>query len=111
MLDTGQFTLYATFLAHEGKFEETKALCQESLRLTKTAVGVQQAICLEPPQPEKPFVVVSIWRTKEDFQQFLQTPEMKAFHNKTAVQEMFKTALQTATADFYTLMDSWVTSH
>lgn len=111
MLETGQFTVYATFLAQEGKYEQMKALCRESLRLTKAAPGVEQAICLEPPKPEKPFVFVSIWQSRDDFQSFLKTPSMQEFHGKTAVQYMFDTAMQTATADFYTVMEAWVTPH
>lgn len=111
MVETGQFTVYATFLAHEGKYEQMQAICRESLALTKAAPGVQQAICLEPPKPEKPFVFVSIWRSKQDFQAFLQTPAMQAFHSKTAVQQMFDTAMQAATADFYTIMDAWNPLH
>lgn len=107
MTETGQFTVYATFLAQEGRYEQMKSLCRESLRLTKAASGVTQAICLEPPQPEKPFVFVSIWQSKSDFQSFLKTPPMQEFHGKTAVQHMFDTAMQTATADFYTVMEAW----
>ena len=44
MIETGQFTLYATFLAHQGQYEQMKAICRESLALTKAAPGVQQAI-------------------------------------------------------------------
>ena len=111
MLKTGQFTVYATFLAHEGKVEQMEAICRESFALTKAAPGVQQVICLEPPKPEKPFVFVSIWQSKDDFQAFMQTPAMREFHSKTAVNHMFATAMQTATADFYSVMDAWVTPH
>ncbi len=111
MTETGQFTLYATFLAQQGQYEQMKAICRDSLALTKAAPGVQQAICLEPPKPEKPFVIISIWRSKEDFQTFLKSPPMQEFHSKTAVQQMFDTAMQEATADFYTVMDTWVTPH
>lgn len=111
MIETGQFTVYATFLAHEGKYKEMEALCRESLVLTKAASGLQQVICLEPPKPEMPFVFLSIWRDKADFQAFLQTPAMRAFHSKTAVQEMFDTAMQKATADYYSVMDAWIPAH
>lgn len=111
MLETGQFTVYATFQARDGAYDEMAAICRESLALTKAAPGVQQAICLEPPKPDKPFVFVSIWRDKRDFQAFLQTPGMKQFHSQAAVQQMFDTAMQTATAEFYTVMESWVTPH
>lgn len=109
MTETAQFTLYATFLAHEGEYEQMKAICRDSLALTKAEPGVQQAICLEPPKPEKPFVFVSIWRSQDDFQTFLKSPPMQEFHSKTAVQQMFDTALQEATADFYTVMKASVT--
>ena len=108
MIETGQFTVYATFLAQDGKYAQTEALCRESLTLTKAASGLQQAICLEPPKPDKPFVFVSIWRDKADFQTFLQTPAMREFHSKTAVQKMFDTAMQEATADYYSVMDAWI---
>lgn len=111
MLESGQFTLFATFLAHEGKYAEMEAICRETLALSKAAPGVTQAICLEPPEPEKPFVFVSVWQSKDDFQAFLKSPPMQAFHSKTAVQQMFDTAMQAATADFYTVMDAWVTPH
>lgn len=107
MVKTGQFTVYATFLARDGEYAQMAALCRESLTLTKAAPGLQQVICLEPPKPEKPFVFMSIWRDKADFQAFLQTPAMRAFHSKTAVQTMFETAMQAATADFYSVMDTW----
>ncbi|MDX1417510.1 MAG: antibiotic biosynthesis monooxygenase family protein [Candidatus Promineifilaceae bacterium] len=107
MLETGQFTVYATFLAQKGKYEQMEAICRESLSLTKTAPGLQQVICLEPPNPEKPFVFVSIWHSKANFQAFLQTPDMREFHSKAAVQKMFDTAMQEATADFYSVMDAW----
>lgn len=110
MIETGQFTVYATFLAHEGKYEQMESICRESLALTKTAPGLQQVICLEPPKPEKPFVFFSIWRSKRDFQAFMQTPAMHEFHSKTAVQAMFDTAMQEATADFYSVMDTWVSA-
>jgi quinol monooxygenase YgiN len=111
MLESGQFTLYATFLAHEGKYAEMEAICRETLALTIAAPGVTQAICLEPPKPEKPFVFMSVWDSKDDFQAFLKSPPMQVFHSKTAVQQMFDTAMQDATADFYTVMDAWVTPH
>lgn len=111
MLESGQFTLYATFLAHEGKYAEMETICRETLALTKEAPGVTQAICLEPPKPEKPFVFVSIWESKDDFQAFLKSPPMQVFHSKTAVQQMFDTAMQDATADFYTVMDAWASPH
>lgn len=111
MIEEGQFTLCAAFLAHEGKFEAVKALCLESLALTQAAVGVQQALCLEPSKPEKPFVFISIWRSEADFQAFLQTQPMRAFHSKTAVQQMFETAMQEAKADFYTVVSAWVKPH
>jgi len=111
MIETGQFTLYATFLAHQGQYEQMKAICRDSLALTKAAPGVQQAICLEPPKPEKPFVIISIWRSQDDFQAFLKSPPMQEFHSKTAVQQMFDTAMQDATADFYTVLDTWVIPH
>ena len=111
MLESGQFTLYATFLAHEGKFAELEAICRETLALTKAAPGVTQVICLEPPKPQQPFVFVSIWQSKDDFQAFLKSPPMQVFHSKAAVQQMFDTAMQSATADFYTVMDAWVTPH
>ena len=111
MLESGQFTLYATFLAHKGKYAEMEAICRETLALTIAAPGVTQAICLEPPKPEKPFVFMSVWESKDDFQTFLRSPPMQVFHNKTAVQKMFDTAMQDATADFYTVMDAWVTPH
>lgn len=110
MLATGQFTVYATFLAYEGKYEQMKELCHQSLTLTKAATGAKHALCLEPPKPEKPFVFVSVWQSKGDFQAFLQSPPMQEFHNKAAVQQMFDTALQKATADFYTVLESWTTS-
>ncbi len=109
MLEDGQFSLYATFLAQEGKYAEMEAICRETLALTKAAPGVTQAICLALPKPEKPFVFVSVWQSKADFQAFLNSPPMQVFHSKTAVQQMFDTAMQTATAEFYTVMDAWVT--
>lgn len=111
MVSSGQFTLYATFLAHEGKYAEMEAICRETLALTQAASGVTQAICLEPPKPNKPFVFMSVWESKDDFQAFLNSPPMQAFHSRTAVQHMFDTAMQDATADFYTVMDAWVTPH
>ena len=111
MLDSGQFTLYATFLAQEGKYAEMQTICRETLAVTAAAPGVTQAICLEPPKPDKPFVFVSVWESKDDFQAFLKSPPMQVFHSKEAVQQMFDTAMQDATADFYTVMDAWVRPH
>ena len=111
MIKTGQFTLYATFLAKEGQYEQMAEICRESFELTKAASGLQQVICLEPPKPDKPFVLISVWQSKADFQMFLQTPAMREYHSKTAVQAMFDTAMQEATADFYTMMDAWLPTH
>ena len=107
MIKTGQFTLYATFLAKEGQYEQMAEICRQSFALTQAASGIRQVICLSPPKPDKPFVFVSIWQSEADFQAFLQTPAMREFHSKTAVQAMFDTAMADATADFYTIMDAW----
>lgn len=107
MIKTGQFTLYATFLAKEGQYEQMAEICSQSVTLTQAASGIQQVICLSPPKPNKPFVFISIWQSKADFQAFLQTPAMREFHSKTAVQAMFDTAMEESTADFYNIMDVW----
>ncbi len=111
MLESGQFTVFATFLAQEGKVEQMEAICRESFTLTKASPGLQQVICLESPKPDKPFIFLSIWRDKADFQAFLQTTAMREFHSKAAVQKMFDTAMQEATADFYSVMDAWNPTH
>jgi quinol monooxygenase YgiN len=107
MIETGNFTVYATFLAQHDRYDQMQAICRESFDLTKATPGLKQVICLEPPKPEQPFVFVSIWQSRSDFQAFLQTPAMHTFHSKTAIQKMFDTAMQAASADFYTVMDAW----
>jgi heme-degrading monooxygenase HmoA len=111
MIKPGQFTVYATFLAQSGKYEEMKAINRESFSLTQETPGLLQVFCFEPPKPEKPFVFVSIWGSKTDFQAFLKTARMREFHSEQAIKRMFETAMADATAEFYTVMDAWHAPH
>ena len=111
MIDAGQFTLHATFLAQPDKYEEMKAITRESFALTREAPGLLQVLCLEPSKVEKPFVFVSLWRTKADFQAFVKSPAMGEYHSSRAIQTMFETAMADATADFCTVMDAWTAPH
>ena len=107
MIEQGQFTLYATFKAHQGQYESMKAATLESFALTREAAGLLEVICLEPPKTELPFVLISIWRSKADFQAFLKSPPMLEYHSQQAVKTMFETILADATAEFYTTLDGW----
>ena len=111
MIDAGQFTLHATFLAQPDKYEEMKAITRESFALTRETPGLLQVLCLEPPKAEKPFVFVSVWRSKADFQAFLKSPAMVEYHSSEAIKAMFETAMADATADFYTVLDAWTAPH
>ncbi|MCO5194347.1 MAG: antibiotic biosynthesis monooxygenase [Anaerolineae bacterium] len=111
MIETGQFTLHATFLAQPDKYKEMKAIARESFALTQDTPGLLQVLCLEPPKPDKPFVFVSIWQPKADFQAFLKTPAMREYHSQQAIKTMFETAIADSSADFYTIMDAWDAPH
>ncbi len=111
MINSDQFTVHATFLAHPGKYEEMKAISRESFAVTQETPGLLQLFCFEPPKAEKPFVIVSIWQSKADFQTFLTTAKMREFHSAKAIKRMFETAMAEATADFYTVMDAWHAPH
>lgn len=111
MIETGQFTLHATFLAQPNQYDAMKALTRDSFALTQATPGLQQVICLEPPKETLPFVFISVWQSKADFQAFLQTPAMREFHSKDAVEAMFATAIADSSAEFYTVMDAWHAPH
>ena len=111
MIDAGQFTLHATFLAQPDKYEEMKAITRESFALTRETPGLLQVLCLEPPKAEHPFVFISVWRTKADFQAFMTSPAMVEYHSSQAIRTMFETAMADATAEFYTVMDAWTVTH
>jgi quinol monooxygenase YgiN len=111
MIESDQFTVHATFLAQPDKYEEMKAITRESFALNREQPGLVQVICLEPVSADKPFIFVSIWRSKSDFQTFLKTPEMREYHSSQAIKIMFETAMADASADFYTVMDAWHAPH
>jgi quinol monooxygenase YgiN len=111
MIDAGQFTLHATFLAQPGKYEEMKEITRESFALTRETPGLLQVLCLEPSAADKPFVFVSVWRSKADFQAFLKSPVMREYHRSQAIKAMFETAMAEASADFYAVMDAWTVPH
>lgn len=111
MIEQGQFTVHATFRAQPDKYEAMKAISQQSFDITRNTPGLVHLLCLEPTKTEEPFVIVSVWRAKSDFQSFLQTPKMREFHSKQAVQTMFETAMAEATANFCTVMDEWGIDH
>lgn len=107
MIEQGQFTLHATFRAQPDKYDEMKAISRQSFGLTRDTPGLMHLLCLEPTKIGEPFVIVSVWRAKADFQAFLQTPRMREFHSNQAIQTMFETAMAEATANFCTVMDEW----
>lgn len=111
MSTTDQFTVYATFLAKAGQYEQMKEVSQQSFDLTKETPGLVQTLVLEPPKAEKPFVIVSIWESKAAFRAFMKMPKMQEFHSAPAIKKLFDTVMETSTADFYTLMDQWHTVH
>lgn len=111
MIEQGQFTVHASFLAQPDKYDEMKAISRQSFDLTRDTPGLVHLLCLEPTKAEEPFVIVSIWRAKADFQAFLQTPRMREFHSNQAIQTMFETAMAEATANFCTVMGEWHTAN
>ena len=111
MIQQGQFTVHATFRTQPDKYEAMKAISRQSFEITRNTPGLVHLLCLEPTKAKDPFVIVSIWRAKTDFQTFLKTPQMRDFHSTQAVQAMFEKAMAEATANFYTVMDEWHPSH
>ena len=111
MLETGQFTVYATFLAKTGQYEALNKLNVESFEATKAAPGLIHMMFLKPPKEDKPFVFIAIWESKKHFSTFMKSSEAQAFHNAEAIKVLHETAMEKASAEFYTLQDVWTAPH
>ncbi len=111
ILETNQFTVYATFQSKPGQYDALKDVNQKSFELSKNAPGLMQMFWLDPPKPDAPFVFIAFWRSKEDFQNFMQSPQAQQFHNAKNIRALMDSAMEKATAQFYTLADEGHVEH